>query len=64
MKAVVILMLVAIFASLFSALFFLFRDRNGSTRTVKALTYRVSFSIGLFVLLMVAHYFGLIGKRL
>jgi nitrogen fixation-related uncharacterized protein len=63
MKIVVILILVAIFASLFSALFFLFRDRSGSTRTVKALTYRISISIGLFILLIVAHYFGLIGKQ-
>jgi len=60
MKIVVILILVAIFASL---LFFLFRDRSGSTRTVKALTYRISISIGLFILLIVAHYFGLIGKQ-
>jgi len=63
MKIVVILMLAAIFASLFSALFFLFRDRSGSTRTVKALTYRISLSIGLFVLLIAAHYFGLLGTR-
>ena len=63
MKTVVILLLAAIFASLFSALFFLFRDRSGSTRTVKALTYRISLSIGLFVLLIAAHYFGIIGKR-
>lgn len=64
MKIIVMLMLAAIFASLFSALFFLFRDRSGSTRMVKALTYRISLSIGLFVLLIIAHYFGIIGKRL
>lgn len=64
MKVIVIMLLIAIFISLFSALFFLFRDRSGSTRTVKALTYRISISIGLFVLLIAAHFFGLIGKRL
>lgn len=64
MRIVVILMLVAIFASLFSALYFLFRDSSGSTRTVKALTSRVALSLGLFLLLMAAHYFGLIGHRL
>ncbi|AJP47511.1 membrane protein [Rugosibacter aromaticivorans] len=63
MKIIVILMLVAIFASLFSALFFLFQDRAGSTRTVKALTLRISLSIALFALLMVAHYFGIVGKH-
>lgn len=55
-------MLLAIFASLFSALFFLFQDEEGSTRTVKALTYRISVSIVLFISLMLAHYFGLLGK--
>lgn len=62
MKIIVILILVSIFASLFSALFFLFQDKTGSTRTVKALTLRISLSIALFILLMVAHYFGVIAK--
>ncbi|HEY8855780.1 MAG TPA: twin transmembrane helix small protein [Rugosibacter sp.] len=62
MKIIVVLMLVAIFASLFSALFFLFQDQAGSTRTVKALTLRISLSIALFIGLMVAHYFGIIGN--
>jgi len=57
-KILVILMLVAIFASLFSALFFLYRDTGGSTRTARALTVRISLSIGLFLLLMVGNYFG------
>lgn len=62
MKIILALMLLAIFASLFSALFFLFQDEEGSTRTVKALTYRISLSIVLFISLMLAHYFGLLGK--
>ncbi|MBT9460894.1 MAG: twin transmembrane helix small protein [Rugosibacter sp.] len=62
MKIIIALMLLAIFASLFSALFFLFQDEEGSTRTVKALTYRISLSIVLFISLMLAHYFGLLGK--
>lgn len=64
MRTIVILLLIAIAASLFSALYFLFRDTGHSTRTVKALTTRVSLSIGLFLLLMAAHYFGIIGQRL
>jgi hypothetical protein len=60
----VILVLVGIFASLFSALYFLFRDSGGSTRAVKALTSRVALSLGLFLLLMAARYFGFIGHRL
>jgi len=62
MKIIIALILLAIFASLFSALFFLFQGKEGSTRTVKALTYRISLSIALFISLMLAHYFGLLGK--
>lgn len=64
MKIVVILFLVAIFASLGSALFTLYRDGSGSTRTVKALTIRISLSIGLFLILMASYYFGWITQKL
>jgi hypothetical protein len=58
-KVLVILMLLVIVGSLFSALVFLFRDRGG-TRTARALTVRISLSITLFVLLMAGFYFGII----
>lgn len=64
MKIVVILFLVAIFASLGSALFTLYRDGSGSTRTVKALTIRISLSFGLFLMLMAGYYFGWITHKL
>lgn len=59
-KTVIILMLVAIFASLFSALVFLFRDKGQGTRTATALTWRIGLSLTLFVLLMAGFYFGII----
>lgn len=59
-KIVVVLMLVLIFASLFSALVFLYRDKGRGTRTAKALTWRIGLSITLFVMLMAGHYFGII----
>ena len=59
-KPLVILMLLAIIGSLFSGLFFLYRDRGASDRTVRALTLRIGLSIGLFVILLVAFRFGLI----
>ena len=62
MRIVVIAMLVLIVGSLGSALWFLIRDKGNSTRTVKALTVRISLSIGLFLLLMAGYYFGLIPK--
>ena len=59
-KTVVILMLLVIFGSLASALFYLFKDTGASQRTAKALTVRITLSIGLFLLLMAGYYFGVI----
>lgn len=53
-----------IVASLFSALFFVYKDRSGSTRAVKALALRVGLSIALFLLLMIGYYFGYLTERL
>lgn len=64
MRYVVIAILVLIVASLGSALVFLVRDRSDSKRTVKALAIRVGLSIGLFLFLMAAFYFGLLPGRL
>ena len=57
-------MLVLIVASLGSALFFVFQDRSGSRRAVKALALRVGLSLALFLMLMAGFYFGLIPGRL
>ena len=64
MRYVVIAALVLIVASLASALFFVFKDRSGSTRAVKALALRVGLSVALFLFLMGAYYFGLMPGRL
>jgi hypothetical protein len=60
-KIVVVLALFLIIASLFSALYFLAKDKDGGTRTVRALTLRIGLSITLFLLLLISYYFGLIG---
>lgn len=60
-KIVVVLALFIIIASLFSALYFLAKDKDGGTRTVRALTLRIGLSITLFLLLLLGYYFGLIG---
>ena len=59
-KAVVIVILVLIFASLFSALGFLIRDRGRGRRVAAALTWRIGLSMALFLLLMAGFYFGII----
>lgn len=57
----IILVLLVIVGSLFSALFFVAKDKGKGDRAVKALTVRVSLSIALFVLLLLGYYFGFIG---
>ena len=62
MRYFVIIVLICIVASLFSALFFMFRDKGDSRRMVRALTLRVALSVSLVLLLMAGFYFGLIGR--
>jgi hypothetical protein len=64
MKIIVILFIALILASLGSALYFMVKDKGASTRTAKALTWRVVFSITLFALLMLGFHFGLITTKL
>lgn len=58
MKIVIVLLLLAILASLFSGLYFLGKDKGTGNRAVTALTIRIGLSVGVFGLLMASHYFG------
>jgi hypothetical protein len=59
-KILIIIVLLAIAGSLFSALYYLMKG-DTSERTVKALTWRISLSLGLFLLIMLAFFTGVIG---
>jgi hypothetical protein len=59
----VIAVLVAIVASLGSALFHLSRKAGDSRKLARALTIRVALSVALFILLMIAWHFGLIAPH-
>ncbi|MDZ4141713.1 MAG: twin transmembrane helix small protein [Methylotenera sp.] len=61
-KFIIVLALFIIIGSLFSALYFLAKDKTGGERTVKALTVRIGLSITLFILLMIGYYAGLLGQ--
>ncbi len=50
-KSFIILMVIAMLASLFAALYFMFTDRGKGDRTVKALTYRIGIWVVLLALL-------------
>ena len=58
-KLLVVLLLLGIVGSLFSGLFYLYRDRGSGERTVRALTLRIALSITLFILLLAGFRFGL-----
>jgi hypothetical protein len=60
LKAAIILSLLMILASLASGLVFLVRDGGRTDRTVIALTWRISLSIGLFLLLILGQATGLL----
>lgn len=63
-KIATILVLIVIVGSLFSALLFLLKDKQGSERTVKALTVRIGLSVFLFLSLVLAAHYGYIGHSL
>lgn len=58
MKSLIVLLLLLILASLFSALVYLVRDKGGGRRTVRALTWRIGLSLGLFALLLLSSWMG------
>jgi len=57
-KVIIVLFLLSILYALGSALYFLMRDQDNSMRIVKALTWRISLSFALFILLMVMYWLG------
>ncbi len=63
MRYVILVFIVFILGSLFSALYYMIRDKGQSTRAVRALTWRVGLSIMLFLILMLGSYFGLISPQ-
>jgi len=64
MRYVVIAMFLLIVASLFSALVFIYTDRSGAKRALKALALRIGLSVGLFLFLMAGYYLGWIRGKL
>jgi len=64
MKLIVLLFVAFILLSLFSALYFMFKDKGRSDRAVKALTLRITLSIILFALLLLGFHFGYITGKI
>ena len=58
MRIVVIILLLAVVASLFSGLFFVYKDKGTTNRAVISLTIRIALSVLVFLLLIGSYYFG------
>lgn len=58
MRIVILVLLVAVIASLFSGLYFVYRDKGTTNRAVISLTIRITLSLIVFALLMASYYFG------
>ncbi|MEO8383956.1 MAG: twin transmembrane helix small protein [Betaproteobacteria bacterium] len=63
MKTLVVVMLLLVVGSLFSALYFMYRDKGNSKRMVTALTFRIALSVSIFLILTGSYYFGLIPHK-
>lgn len=63
MRILVIVLLFAVIASLFSGLYFVYKDKGGSNRAVISLTVRIALSVLVFAILMASYYFGLVPQR-
>ncbi len=59
-KILVMLFLASVLYSLGSGLYYMMKDKGKGDRAVRALTWRISISIFLFILLMLGAQFGLI----
>jgi hypothetical protein len=65
MKIVILVLLLGVVASLFSGLYFVYKDKGTTNRAVISLTIRIALSVLVFLLLIGSYYFGWIpGARL
>jgi hypothetical protein len=62
MRIVILVLLLAVVASLFSGLYFVYKDKGGTNRAVVALTVRIVLSLVVFALLIASYSFGWIHK--
>ncbi len=63
MKIIVVVLLLLVVVSLFSGLFFMYRDKGDSKRMVNALTIRIILSLTIFAIMMASYYFGWIPRK-
>jgi hypothetical protein len=63
MKILIGVLLLLVVLSLFSGLYFMYKDKGNSRRVVRALTIRVALSITIIVIVILSYIFGFIPPR-
>ena len=63
MRIIVLVLVVAVLASLFSGLYFVYKDKGKTNRAVISLTIRIALSVAVFLILVGSYYFGLVPAR-
>lgn len=63
MKILISSLLALVIVSLFSGLYFMYKDKGNSKRAVNALTIRVGLSITIIVILISSYFLGLFPKN-
>lgn len=58
MRIVVLILLAAVVVSLFSGLYFVYKDKGATNRAVISLTIRIALSVLVFAILIASYYFG------
>lgn len=63
MRILILVLLAAVLVSLFSGLYFVYKDKGGSNRVVVSLTIRIVLSLLVFAILIASYFFGWIPQR-
>ena len=63
MKVLVGVLLLLVTLSLFSGLYFMYKDKGNSKRVVTALTIRVGLSITIIAIVIASYFLGLIPPK-
>jgi succinate dehydrogenase/fumarate reductase cytochrome b subunit len=63
MRILILVLLAAVVISLFSGLYFVYKDKGNTNRVVISLTIRIVLSLLVFAILIASYYFGWIGQR-
>ncbi len=63
MKILLIVLLVLVLISLFSGLFFMYKDKGNSRRVVNALTIRIGLSVLIIAIVIAGYFLGLLPPK-